>query len=139
TNWPIAERFLEAGYVPAYNAFTVHSSIAPTLLETGYLAQLDPTGDTEDTEDTGDTGDSEGPLDPGGCGCSARPSPGALLPLALLSLTLLLTRRRPGVFIGSLLLSSLLGCTGGTEDSSPPDTDTDTDTVTDTSAEDFTL
>ncbi len=138
TNWPIAERFVDVGYVPAYNEFTVQSSIAPTLLAFGYLAQFDPTGDTEDT---GDTGDSEGPRDPGGCGCSARPSPGALLPLALLSLTLLLTRRRPGVFIGSLLLSSLLGCTGGTEDSSPPDTDTDTDTdtVTDTSAEDFTL
>jgi hypothetical protein len=36
--WPPAERFVDVGYVPIYNEFTVAESMAPTIFVMGYLA-----------------------------------------------------------------------------------------------------
>ncbi|MDP6933327.1 MAG: MYXO-CTERM sorting domain-containing protein, partial [Myxococcota bacterium] len=63
-DWPIAERFVDVGYVPVYNEFTVHGSMAPTVLAFGYLAELDVASGADPDGDTPADGDSRG------CGCS---------------------------------------------------------------------
>ncbi len=97
--WPIGERFVDVAYVPEYDEFTVHGSIAPTVLAFGYLAELagtpgdDDDDDSADDDDDGDDDDSgDGPGDD--CSCRLAGGGGGALP-ALLALALLLATRRP--------------------------------------------
>ena len=81
---------MDVGYVPVYNEFTVHGSIAPTALAFGYLAELDIGSDADTDGDTPADGDSRG------CGCSdaGRASPAGLL-AGLLAMVLSGRRRSP--------------------------------------------